>query len=228
MSLLQTTNLIKTYATGARAVEVLKGINLSIEKNELVAITGKSGSGKTTLMNILGCLDTPTSGTYKIEGSDVSRMDVDQLAHIRNKKVGFVFQRFNLLQNMTALENVSLSQLYAKKTEQSANKRSTELLEMVGLGKRINHFPTELSGGEQQRVAIARALSNNPSIILADEPTGNLDSATGEKILNLFKDLNRQKGVTVILITHDQHVAEETDRIIRLKDGKIIGDTKTS
>ena len=226
MALLKTIDVVKTYITGPQKVEVLKGVSLNIDAKEFMAITGKSGSGKTTLMNILGCLDTPTSGTYLIDGTDVSNMDEDQLAHVRNKKIGFVFQRFNLLQDMTALENVTLAQLYAKVPERQANKRSAQLLEMVGLGHRLKHFPTEMSGGEQQRVAVARALANNPSIILADEPTGNLDSATGEKILHLFKDLNKQKGVTVIIITHDQHVAEETDRIVRLKDGKIIEDKK--
>jgi len=226
MALLKTIDVVKTYITGPHKVEVLKGINLEINAKELMAITGKSGSGKTTLMNILGCLDTPTSGKYLIDGIDVSNMYADQLAHIRNKKIGFIFQRFNLLQDMTALENVTLAQLYAKVPEREANKRSAQLLEMVGLGHRLKHFPTEMSGGEQQRVAVARALANNPSIILADEPTGNLDSATGEKILSLFKDLNKQKGATIIIITHDQHVAEETDRIVRLKDGKIIEDTR--
>jgi len=224
MDLLKTIDVTKIYLNGPQEVKVLKGINLSIAKKEFMAITGKSGSGKTTFMNILGCLDTPTSGKYFIEGENVSHMSSDQLAHIRNKRIGFVFQRFNLLQNMTALENVELPQLYAKKTEKEARKRSIKLLDRIGLGNRINHFPTELSGGEQQRVAIARALANKPSIILADEPTGNLDSATGEIILNLFKTLNREAGVTIIIITHDQHVAQETDRVVTLKDGRIIED----
>jgi len=226
MSLLKMTDIIKTYATGAQEVQVLKGINLVVEKKEFMSITGKSGSGKTTLMNLLGCLDTPTSGTYLIEGEDVSHMDADQLAHIRNKKIGFVFQRFNLLQDMTAIENVALPNLYAGKYEKEAKQRAKELLEMVGLGHRMNHFPTEMSGGEQQRVAVARSLANNPAILLADEPTGNLDSVTGEKILQLFKELNVEKGVTVVIITHDQHVAEETNRIVRLHDGKIVEDTE--
>jgi len=226
MALLKTINLIKTYTTGTKPVQVLKDIDLVIAPKEFMSITGKSGSGKTTLMNILGCLDTPTSGQYFIESQDVSHMDPDQLAHIRNKKIGFVFQRFNLLQDMTAIENVCLPQLYAGKKEKDAIQVSTQFLEMVGLSHRLHHFPTELSGGEQQRVAIARALSNNPSIILADEPTGNLDSATGEKILQMFKDLNKEKGVTIIVITHDQHVAESTDRIVRLFDGKIVEDKK--
>jgi len=226
MALLKTINITKTYATGTKPVQVLKNISFQIAEKEFMSITGKSGSGKTTLMNILGCLDTPTSGQYLIENQDVSHMTPDQLAHIRNKKIGFVFQRFNLLQDMTAIENVSLPQLYAGKKETETRKRSAQFLEIVGLSHRINHFPTELSGGEQQRVAIARALSNNPSIILADEPTGNLDSATGEKILQMFKDLNKKQGVTIIVITHDQHVAESTNRIIRLFDGKIVEDKK--
>lgn len=226
MSLLQAIDLTKTYATGANKVQVLKNIDLIINQKEFMAITGKSGSGKTTLMNILGCLDVPTSGKYLIEGQDVSNMGPDQLAHIRNKKIGFVFQKFNLLQDMTAVENVSLPQLYAGKTEKEARERSLYLLEMVELSHRSSHFPTELSGGEQQRVAVARALANNPSIILADEPTGNLDSATGEKILQMFKKLNKEQGATIIIITHDQGVAEQTNRMVRLFDGKIIEDKK--
>ena len=193
-----------------------------------MAITGKSGSGKTTLMNILGCLDTPTSGQYFIDNEDISKKNIDELAHIRNKKIGFVFQRFNLLQDMTAAENIALPLLYAGKNEQESLKRAHELLDIVGLDHRVKHFPTELSGGEQQRVAVARSLANNPSILLADEPTGNLDSATGEKILSLFKKLNSEKGVTIVIITHDQHVAEETNRIVKLLDGKIIDDKKIS
>ncbi|MFC1842917.1 ABC transporter ATP-binding protein [Candidatus Dependentiae bacterium] len=226
MEILKAIDIVKTYNTGLHPVEVLKDIDLTVKEKEFMAITGKSGSGKTTLMNILGCLDTPTSGQYLINGTDVSHMDADQLAHIRNKKIGFVFQKFNLLQDMTAVENVSLPQLYAGKSEKEALVHSTKLLEMVHLGHRLNHFPTELSGGEQQRVAIARALANSPSIILADEPTGNLDSATGEKVLQMFKDLNKQKDVTIIIITHDQHVAEETNRMVRLVDGKIVEDKK--
>jgi len=224
MALLQATDITRTFVTGPQIVEVLKGVSLTIEKQEFMSITGKSGSGKTTLMNILGCLDTPTTGTYLIEDKDVSDMSVDQLAHIRNIKVGFVFQRFNLLQNMSALENVALPQLYAGKTEKESKKRAQQMLEMVGLNHRLYHFPTELSGGEQQRVAVARALVNAPPIILADEPTGNLDSATGQKIMQLFKDLNKNNGVTFIIITHDVGIAEETDRIVRLLDGRIIED----
>lgn len=226
MSLLQIIDITKTYGTGENQVQVLKNIDLVVEQNEFMAITGKSGSGKTTLMNILGCLDVPTSGQYLIEAQDVSNMGPDQLAHIRNKKIGFVFQEFNLLQDMTAIENISLPQLYAKKSEKEASKKSLQLLEMVGLSNRASHFPTELSGGEQQRVAVARALSNNPSIILADEPTGNLDSTTGKKILKMFEDLNKEQEVTIIIITHDKYVAESTDRIVGLLDGKIVEDKK--
>jgi len=227
MSLLKTVDVSKTYFTGSTPVQILKDIDLVIEKKEFMAIIGKSGSGKTTLMNILGCLDTPTTGAYLINEIDVSNMDSDELAHIRNKKIGFVFQRFNLLQDMTALENVVLPQLYAGTPEREAQKRAAKLLEMVGLGHRIGHFPTELSGGEQQRVAIARALANNPSIILADEPTGNLDSVTGDKIMNMFKELNQEDDTTIIVITHDQGVAEQTNRMVRLFDGKIVEDKKT-
>lgn len=226
MALLNAQNIIKDYAVGKDSLRVLKDISLQVEKQEFMAIIGKSGSGKTTFMNILGCLDTPTSGKYFIDGIDVSNMDPDELAHIRNKKIGFVFQKFNLLSDMTALENVALPMLYAGKSESEAQEIALEHLKFMELGGRLSHYPAELSGGEQQRVAIARALCNNPSIILADEPTGNLDSATGEKILQMFKDLNRQKNVTIIIITHDQHVAEETDRIVRLIDGKIVEDRK--
>jgi len=226
MPLLKTINVSKTYFTGINPVTVLKDIDLSIETREFMSIIGKSGSGKTTLMNILGCLDTPTTGNYFINNTDVSDMDSDQLAHIRNKKIGFVFQRFNLLQDMTAIENVALPQLYAGKYEKEAKKRGSELLEMVGLKHRTSHFPTELSGGEQQRVAIARALANNPAIILADEPTGNLDSKTGDKIMSMFKALNQEDSTTIIVITHDQGVAEQTNRMVRLFDGKIVEDKK--
>ncbi|MFC1841567.1 ABC transporter ATP-binding protein [Candidatus Dependentiae bacterium] len=225
MALLKTKDIVKTYFTGVNPVQVLKDIDLEVEKNEFLAITGKSGSGKTTLMNIIGCLDTPTSGTYLIDGTNVSHMSPDQLAHIRNKKIGFVFQRFNLLQDMSALENVNLPQLYAGKSEREATKRSTMLLERTGLDHRIHHLPTELSGGEQQRVAIARSLANQPSIILADEPTGNLDSVTGDKVMKMFRHLNEEKEVTIIVITHDTGIAEQTDRIVRLIDGKIVEDT---
>jgi len=226
MTLLKTINITKIYLLGIQSFTVLKNISIEVEKGEILSIVGKSGSGKTTLMNILGCLDIPTSGNYLIEDKDVSHMNVNQLAQVRNKKIGFVFQRFNLLANITALDNVILPQLYAGKLEADAKKEAIRLLEMIDLGNRINHFPAELSGGEQQRVAIARSLANNPSILLADEPTGNLDSATGTITLNLFKHLNKKYGVTVIIITHDQNIADETNRIIRLHDGQVIEDRK--
>lgn len=221
MPLIQTDNVTKTYTMGKQKLTVLRDVNVHIERGEFVAITGKSGSGKSTLMNILGCLDIPTSGSYILDNEKVSNMTVDQLAHIRNQKVGFVFQMFHLLPDMTALENVALPQLYAGKSEKEANLYGTEVLGMVELEDRVHHFPCELSGGEQQRVAIARALINKPTILLADEPTGSLDSVTGEKIMNLFKQLNREQNVTVIIITHDQQLANETKRIITLHDGKI-------
>jgi len=222
MPLIQANNITKVYLMGKQQLTVLRDVNMSIEQGEFVSITGKSGSGKSTLMNIIGCLDVPTSGSYILDGQKISNMTVDQLAHIRNRKVGFVFQMFHLLPDMTALENVALPQLYAGKSEKEANQHATKVLTMVELEDRIHHFPSELSGGEQQRVAIARALVNKPTILLADEPTGSLDSVTGKKIMDLFKQLNQEQGVTVIIITHDQELANEADRIITLHDGKII------
>lgn len=222
MPIVHTKNITKTYTNNAQPLTVLRNIDLSIDEGELLAITGKSGSGKSTLMNILGCLDTATSGTYILEDEDVSKLTIDQLAQIRNQKIGFVFQRFHLLPDMTALENVALPQLYANVPESEARKRAIEVLSMVELANRIKHYPSELSGGEQQRVAIARALVNKPKIILADEPTGNLDSVTGKKIVDLFKQLNSQQGATIVIITHDSQLAEETNRIIKLHDGAIV------
>jgi ABC-type antimicrobial peptide transport system, ATPase component len=226
MAIIKAENIVKTYRMGREALKALNSVSLTVEKKELLSIIGKSGSGKTTFMNILGCLDAPTSGQYFIDDINVSNMQPDELAAIRNKKIGFVFQKFNLLPDMTALENVSLPALYAGKSEQEAEKLALEFLKFMELDKRVGHYPAELSGGEQQRVAIARSLINNPSIILADEPTGNLDSVTGEKILQMFKNLNKEKDVTVIIITHDQHVADETNRIVRLVDGEIVEDKK--
>jgi len=222
MPLLETKNITKVYGAGAYKVAVLKDVTLEVQKGEFVAITGKSGSGKSTLMNILGCLDIATSGTYKIESQDVSNLTVDQLAEIRNKKIGFVFQRYHLLPDMTALENVELPLLYANKPEKFARERSLEMLKLVGLADRVNHLPSELSGGEQQRVAVARALANKPAILLADEPTGNLDSATEERIMKLLRDMHKEHGVTIVIITHDEHIAQQADRIIKIHDGKII------
>ena len=207
---------------GEQKVSALDGVDFSIEKGEFVAIMGPSGSGKSTLMNLLGCLDLPSSGIYRLENLDIQDLKPDQLAEVRNRRIGFVFQSFNLLPRATALENTELPLLYGRVP------KSTEIafqaLERVGLAHRAKHKPTELSGGERQRVAIARALVNSPAIILADEPTGNLDSTTGKEILNLFLELN-QEGVTLILVTHEQKIAEQAKRIIQMRDGKIISDT---
>ena len=214
--------LAKTYQMGKQKVSALDGVDFSIEKGEFVAIMGPSGSGKSTLMNLLGCLDLPSSGIYRLENLDIQDLKPDQLAEVRNRRIGFVFQSFNLLPRATALENTELPLLYGRVP------KSTEIafqaLERVGLAHRAKHKPTELSGGERQRVAIARALVNGPAIILADEPTGNLDSTTGKEILNLFLELN-QEGVTLILVTHEQKIAEQAKRIMQMRDGKIISDT---
>ncbi len=213
--------LAKTYQMGKQKVSALDGVDFSIEKGEFVAIMGPSGSGKSTLMNLLGCLDLPSSGIYRLENLDIQDLKPDQLAEVRNRRIGFVFQSFNLLPRATALENTELPLLYGRVP------KSTEIafqaLERVGLAHRAKHKPTELSGGERQRVAIARALVNGPAIILADEPTGNLDSTTGKEILNLFLELN-QEGVTLILVTHEQEIAQQAKRIMQMRDGKIIAD----
>jgi putative ABC transport system ATP-binding protein len=210
----------KIYQMGEMQVPALNGVSLEIQRGEMVAIIGPSGSGKSTLMNVIGCLDTPTSGTYRLDGMDVSAMSDDQQAAIRNKKIGFVFQQFNLLPRTPALDQVELPMVYAGATDR--RQRARTALEAVGLGERIHHRPNELSGGQQQRVAIARALVNNPSIILADEPTGNLDSKSGVEIMNIFKSLNRDQGLTVILVTHDANIAAQTQRAIRMSDGMIV------
>lgn len=213
---------------GENNLTVLKGIDLIIEEGEFVAITGQSGSGKSTLMHLLGCLDIPTEGEYFIEELNVANASRDELATIRNKKIGFVFQKFYLLPDLTALDNVALPQLYAGMSEKEARSKAQELLKLVELDHRMDHYPYQLSGGQQQRVAIARSLINKPSIILADEPTGNLDSATGEVIMQLFKQLNNEQGVTIILVTHEPYIAEKAKRVVELKDGLIIADRKTS
>lgn len=213
-------DLTKVYKMGAQEVCALCGVSLTIERGEVVAIMGPSGSGKSTLMNILGCLDLPTSGEYSLDGEEVSLLKDDQLADIRNRKVGFVFQSFNLLNRTTALGNVELPLRYAGITSGRRN-LALEALESVGLKDRVTHRPTELSGGQQQRVAIARALVNNPAIIMADEPTGNLDSKVGKEIMALLLDLNRKKGTTLIIITHDPTVAAQTQRAIHLRDGLV-------
>jgi len=211
----------KIYSTGKVDVEALRGIDLHVDKNEFISIMGPSGSGKSTLMNIMGCLDTPTSGEYRLDGEKVQCLNPNQLAEIRNKKIGFVFQNFNLLPYATALENVEVPLIFKGVSSRKRRKRAEELLDKVGLKERIDHKPTELSGGEMQRVAIARALACEPSIILADEPTGNLDSISGKEIVDLFEDLWKQ-GHTIIVITHDQEISRRTQRIIKLRDGMVV------
>ncbi|MGV3696275.1 ABC transporter ATP-binding protein [Flavobacterium sp.] len=215
--------LKRDFQLGNETINVLKGIDLQIKKGEYVALMGPSGSGKSTLMNLLGCLDTPTSGTYILNGNDVSKMHDDNLAEIRNKEIGFVFQTFNLLPRTTALDNVALPMIYAGYSKTERNERATEVLTQVNLSDRMDHQPNQLSGGQRQRVAIARALVNKPSIILADEPTGNLDSKTSIEIMNLFNDIHKN-GNTVILVTHEEDIAKYAHRIIRLRDGMIESD----
>ena len=215
----------KSYTVGTQEVNALKGINLSVEKGEFISIMGPSGSGKTTLMNIIGCLDTPSSGEYELNGSLVSKLEDDELARIRNKEIGFVFQSFNLLAKNSVLENVMLPLKYAGFEKSEAVKKSNEVIDKVGLSERSAHTPAELSGGQQQRVAIARALVNKPSIIFADEPTGNLDSKTGKEVMTIFKELNAS-GQTIILITHEESIANQSNRIITIKDGLIKSDNR--
>jgi putative ABC transport system ATP-binding protein len=218
--LIKITNIKRDFILGSETIYVLKGIDLEINKGEYVALMGPSGSGKSTLMNLLGCLDTPTSGTYILNGKDVSQMHDDELAEIRNKEIGFVFQTFNLMPRTSALDNVALPMVYAGYPKSERNIRATEVLTQVNLSDRMDHKPNELSGGQRQRVAIARALVNNPSIILADEPTGNLDSKTSEEIMGLF-DVIHKNGNTIILVTHEEDIAAHAHRIIRLRDGMV-------
>jgi putative ABC transport system ATP-binding protein len=219
--LIAVNNLSKTYDSGTLSVQALRNVSFQIDKGEFVAIMGASGSGKSTLMNLLGCLDRPTSGHYALEGLEIASLKSNQLAEVRNRRIGFVFQSFNLLPRATALENTELPLLYGRVL--NPTEIAMQALERVGLKHRAKHKPTELSGGEKQRVAIARALVNKPSIILADEPTGNLDSTTGEEILSLFHELNTE-DVTIILVTHEEEVARQAKRILKMKDGKIIQD----
>ena len=218
-------DIIRDFQLGQETVHVLKGINLDIELGDYVAIMGPSGSGKSTLMNLLGCLDTPTAGSYVLNGNDVSQMSDDELAEIRNTEIGFVFQTFNLLPRTTALDNVALPMVYAGKSKSERNKRAEEVLTDVGLADRMDHKPNQLSGGQRQRVAVGRALVNKPSIILADEPTGNLDSKTGYEIMALFDEIH-QAGNTVIMVTHEEDIAAHAKRVIRLRDGLVESDTR--
>jgi putative ABC transport system ATP-binding protein len=220
-------NLVKTYVVGEIEVRALRGVNLDVEPGEFLAVTGTSGSGKSTFMHIAGCLDRPTSGQYFLDGDDVSRMSKDQLAAVRNKKIGFVFQGFNLLSRTSALDNVELPMLYGGSAPKTADrhKRALDMLTAVGLGNRADHHPNQLSGGQQQRVAIARALVNNPSILLADEPTGNLDTKTSIEVMDIFQRLNRERGITVLLITHEHDIAEYGTRILTCRDGHIVSDS---
>jgi putative ABC transport system ATP-binding protein len=219
-------HLVKTYIVGEIEVKALRGINLDVHRGEFLAVTGQSGSGKSTFMHIIGCLDRPTSGEYYLDGQDVSRLSKDQLAAIRNKKIGFVFQGFNLLARTSALDNVELPLLYGGSSLSAAERhaRAMEVLRAVGLENRADHHPNQLSGGQQQRVAIARALINNPSILLADEPTGNLDTRTSIEVMDIFQRLNRERGITVVLITHEHDIAEYGTRIVQFRDGQVVGD----
>lgn len=223
MSLIELEKICKTYHMGEIDVPVLRGISLSVEKGELVALMGASGSGKTTLMNILGCLDHATSGKYRLDGEEISGLSSDGRAYVRNNKIGFVFQSFNLLPRTSALENVMMPLTYSHQNipDGEARSRAAALLERVGLGERMHHDPAQLSGGQQQRVAIARSLINHPTILFADEPTGNLDSHTSEEVLTMFQKLNRDEGITIILVTHDANVARHAKRTIRIVDGLI-------
>ena len=219
-------NLVKTYVVGEVEVKALRGVNLEVRQGEFLAVTGPSGSGKSTFMHIVGCLDRPTSGQYILDGQDVSTMSKDALAAVRNKKIGFVFQGFNLLSRTSALDNVELPLLYGGNGLRTSDRhqRALEMLELVGLGNRADHHPNQLSGGQQQRVAIARALINRPSILLADEPTGNLDTRTSIEVMGIFQRLNRERGITIVLITHELDIAEYGTRTVSFRDGQVVAD----
>jgi putative ABC transport system ATP-binding protein len=223
---IETRDLVKEYSQGDTALRVLNKVNLTVTEAEFMAVMGPSGSGKSTLLNMIGALDKPTSGKVYIKGTDLSTLSDNQLAELRNREIGFVFQFFNLVSRMSALSNVELPMSIAGAPRSERREKATKLLEMVGLGPRMDHKPTELSGGEQQRVAIARALVNDPSVLLCDEVTGNLDSKTGDDIMHLLRDLNKEQGMTFVLITHDPVVAQSTDRLIQLHDGAIVGEKK--
>ena len=227
-ALLQLRDVWKVYRLGDVEVQALRGVSTDVPAGEFVAVMGASGSGKSTFMNIVGCLDEPTSGTYRLEGTNVSHMTADERATLRNQRLGFVFQNFNLLPRTTALENVELPLVYANVPSRERKKRSIAALERVGLGDRLDHTPSQLSGGQQQRVAIARALVGDPELLLADEPTGNLDSRTSAEIIAMLRALNRDDGLTIVLVTHDPEVADAADRIIAVRDGRITGDTRTN
>lgn len=225
---IETRDLHKIYHLGSVDVAAVNGVSIRVDRGEFAAIMGHSGSGKSTFMNLIGCLDRPTSGTYLLEGEDVSNMTSDQLADIRNRRLGFVFQGFNLLPRTTAIENVELPMLYSGVPDEERKSRALEALTMVGLGDRADHGPSELSGGQQQRVAIARALVNNPSLILADEPTGNLDTHSSQDILGVFRRLNEERGITIVMVTHEPDVAAWTRRTIMFRDGVVIEDRPSS
>ncbi len=223
--MIQVSNLTKIYNTGAHPVTALKDVNLEVKAGEFLSIMGPSGSGKSTFMNILGCLDTPTSGSYKLDGIEVNTLDDNAMAKVRNRKIGFVFQNFNLLPRMTVLRNVEVPMLYAGVNARERMRRASLALERVGLANRVNHRPNQISGGQVQRVAIARALVNEPAVLLADEPTGNLDTRSGEEIMSIFQELNRD-GATIVLVTHERDIALHTSRIIHFRDGKLMADEK--